>query len=109
MENYEIGHRIKTLRKSKGMTQEHLSEAINVSPHYIYEIERGLKQMSLETFISITHALDTSADYLLFGISACDRPDQNYSDQLDNLISSLSPQKREAVTKIVYTLLPLLK
>lgn len=109
MENDKIGYRIKTLRKSKGMTQEHLSEIINVSPHYIYEIERGLKQMSLETFISITHALEASADYLLFGMSAGDRPDLNYSDQLDRLTSSLSPQKREAVTKIINTLLPLLK
>lgn len=109
MENDKIGYRIKTLRKSKGMTQEHLSEAINVSPHYIYEIERGLKQMSLETFISIAHALDTSADYLLFGISAGDKPVSNYSDQLDSLIGSLSPQKRDAVTIIINTLLPLLK
>lgn len=109
MENDKIGHRIKTLRKSRGMTQEHLSEAINVSPHYIYEIERGLKQMSLETFISITHALNTSADYLLFGISGCDKPDPNHDDQLDNLISSLSPHKREAITRVICTLLPLLK
>ena len=53
MENDKIGQRIKTLRKSKGITQEQLSEEINVSPHYIYEIERGLKQMSLETFMSV--------------------------------------------------------
>ena len=109
MENDKIGHRIKILRKSKGMSQEHLSEAISVSPHYIYEIERGLKQMSLETFISITHALNASADYLLFGTSNCDIPDPDCTDLLDNLISSLSPHKREAITSILYTLLPLLK
>lgn len=109
MENYKIGQRIKLLRKSKGITQEKLSEVIDVSPHYIYEIERGLKQMSLETFISITHALNTSADYLLFGTSNYDNLDQSYNDQLDNLISSLSPHKRESITKIMYTLLPLLK
>lgn len=109
MENCKIGHRIKLLRKSKGITQEQLSEIIDVSPHYIYEIERGLKQMSLETFISITHALNTSADYLLFGTSNCDNFDQSYNDQLDNLISSLSSHKRESISKIICTLLPLLK
>lgn len=97
------------LRKTKGITQEQLSESINVSPHYIYEIERGLKQMSLETFISITYALNTSADYLLFGTSNCNNSEQSYNDQLDNLINSLSPHKRESITKIIYTLLPLLK
>lgn len=65
--------------------------------------------MSLETFISITHALNTSADYLLFGISNYDRPDLNYNDQLNNLIHSLSPHKREAITSVIYTLLPFLK
>lgn len=109
MENHEIGRRIKILRKTMGMTQEQLSEIINVSPHYIYEIERGLKQMSLETFVSITHALNTSADYLLFGTSGCDKSNQVQYDQLDRLIISLTPRKREAVAKVIYTLLPLLK
>lgn len=109
MENNIIGHRIKILRKSKGMTQEQLSEAINVSPHYIYEIERGIKQMSLETFMSITHALNTSADYLLFGASNCDKPVPNYDEQLNSIMESLPPHRREAITKIIYTLLPLLK
>lgn len=109
MENDKIGHRIKTLRKSKGITQEQLSEIINVSPHYIYEIERGLKQMSLETFISVTCALNASADYLLFGTSHCDSSDLGYDEQLDNMIRSLSPHKKESITKIIHTLLPLLK
>lgn len=109
MENNTIGHRIKTLRKSKGMTQEQLSEAIDVSPHYIYEIERGLKQMSLDTFISITHSLNTSADYLLFGTSNYEKSIPNDNEQLNNLIESLPPNKIEAITKIIYTVLPLLK
>ncbi len=109
MENDKIGQRIKTLRKSKGITQEQLSETINVSPHYIYEIERGLKQMSLETFISVARALNASADYLLFGTSHCDDPDSTGNEQLDNMIRSLSPHKKESITKIIHTILPLLK
>ena len=63
----EIGGRIKAQRKNIGISQEKLSEMIFVSPHYIYEIERGSKAMSLETLMNMSEALSLSADYILFG------------------------------------------
>lgn len=63
----EIGNRIKIERKNRGISQEILAELVNVTPHYIYEIERGMKAMSLETFINVSKALKLSADYILFG------------------------------------------
>lgn len=66
----EIGSRIKAHRKSMGISQEKLAEMIYVSPHYIYEIERGLKSMSLETLMNMSVALKISTDYILFGEKA---------------------------------------
>lgn len=66
MDLIEIGKRIKAERKSKNLSQERLAEEINVTPHYIYEIERGLKTMSLETLINLSKALDVTTDYILF-------------------------------------------
>lgn len=110
MNGYDIGQRIKTVRKSQNLTQERLAELINVSPHYIYEIEKGLKQMSLETFISITTALDISSDYILFGsVSNTDNHTRHSSDHLDILINSLNQKQRKAVTNILCTLIPFLK
>ena len=63
----EIGNRIKVERKNRGISQEILAELVNVTPHYIYEIERGLKSMSLETLVNVSKALQISADYILFG------------------------------------------
>lgn len=67
MELIEIGGRIKAKRKSVGLSQEKLAEIIFVSPHYIYEIERGTKSMSLETLMNLSKALKLSTDYILFG------------------------------------------
>ncbi|MDE5741385.1 MAG: helix-turn-helix domain-containing protein [Oscillospiraceae bacterium] len=67
MDMIAIGGRIKAERKRLGISQERLAETVSVSPHYIYEIERGMKAMSLETLINIINALEISADYLLFG------------------------------------------
>ena len=52
--NYvEIGKRIKIKRKELKLTQEKLSEIIDVSPSYVSEIERGTSISSLATIAKI--------------------------------------------------------
>ena len=63
-----IGSRIKAERRKVGLTQEGLSEIVNVTPHYLYEIERGMKAMSVETLMNLSEALELSVDYILYGI-----------------------------------------
>lgn len=75
MDLIEIGGRVKARRKSLGLSQEKLSEMVFVTPHYIYEIERGSKSMSLETLMNISKALGISADYIIFGDSSHGRSD----------------------------------
>lgn len=86
----EIGARIKAYRKSIGISQEKLAEMINVSPHYIYEIERGTKTMSLETFVTLSEALNLSTDYILFG---------NKKDDTVSLTVQLSKMDEEQRTR----------
>ena len=103
-----IGLRIKHCRKLKRLTQEEFSEIIDLSPHYIYEIERGSKAMSLPTLGKILETLDVSADYLLYGE---DFPDKGGppSDRLSLLIEELTPQRRDNLADIVTAMLPYLK
>lgn len=63
---YEIGKRIRKCREDLGLSQEAAAERCGISPSFYSNIERGVKIMSLETFVSICNALDLSADYLLF-------------------------------------------
>lgn len=60
-----IGKHIKELRKKRNMSQDKLSELIDKSPTYMSYVECGTKNMSLDTFVRIINALDTSADHLL--------------------------------------------
>ena len=83
MDLVEIGGRIKAQRKNAGISQEKLAEMTFVSPHYIYEIERGIKSMSLETLMSISRALHISTDYILFGNPPSEAP--SLSDRLGEL------------------------
>ena len=60
-----IGSRIKIAREKKGLTQEALSEIVELSPMHMSVIERGVKPTRLDTFIRIANALEVSADELL--------------------------------------------
>lgn len=106
MDLIELGLRVKQCRKNQNFTQEKLAEVTNVTPHYIYEIEKGLKMMSLSTLTDLSTALNTTTDYLLFGASSL--PDTN-ADRLNNLTKNLSMQKRESIADILEVTIPLLK
>lgn len=68
--NYvEIGKRIRVKRKEFGLTQEKLSEILDISPSYVSEIERGTSISSLSTISKISQTLDLSLDYLIYGVN----------------------------------------
>ena len=60
-----LGNRIRDARERKHLTQEYLSELVDISPTHMSVIERGVKGMRLSTFIKVTNALGVSADELL--------------------------------------------
>lgn len=99
----EIGGRIKAYRKSLGISQEKLAEMIFVSPHYIYEIERGTKSMSLETLINLSEALNLSTDYILFG----DNNDNAVS--LTEQLEKMNDKQRKRAESAFRLLLPYIK
>ncbi|MBI3377773.1 MAG: helix-turn-helix transcriptional regulator [Nitrospirae bacterium] len=53
----ELGKRIRTLRKLRGLTQEELGEKSGISYKFIGEIERGEVNPSLNSLIQIAKAL----------------------------------------------------
>ena len=53
-----LGGRIRELRKGLKMSQEQLSELIDVDPRYISRIERGNCFPSLETLENIARSLN---------------------------------------------------
>ena len=58
----KIGKRIQTLRKQKGFTQETLSEALNISTHYMSSLERGQYNVKPSLLVQIINILDCTAD-----------------------------------------------
>ncbi|HID1129825.1 TPA: helix-turn-helix domain-containing protein [Clostridioides difficile] len=60
-----IGQRIKIARIRKKLTQDTVSEMINITPSHMSNIETGKTSVSLQTLISIANVLGVSIDELL--------------------------------------------
>ena len=65
MNKLSMGDRIREARKKNGLTQEQLSERLEVSVEFVSKIERGLNMPSMQIFIKLVEILNVSADYLL--------------------------------------------
>lgn len=59
-----LGQRIKDLRTKKGLTQEQLTEQLNVGQRTLSKIERGNAFVSAETLTKLLTALDIGIDEL---------------------------------------------
>lgn len=59
-----LGQRIKELRTKKGLTQEQLTERLNVGQRTLSKIERGNAFVSAETLAKLLTALDVGIDEL---------------------------------------------
>lgn len=62
-----IGERIKTARKSEGLTQKQLGELSGTSEITVRQYERGTRQPRIEQLKRIADVLGVSAAYLLVG------------------------------------------
>ncbi len=69
-----LGARIRSARKSNGITQEQLGEVCSLSAAHIGHIERGTRIPSLETVFRIAEALNVSIDSLVFdSVQPCEK------------------------------------
>ncbi|MCL2188846.1 MAG: helix-turn-helix domain-containing protein [Defluviitaleaceae bacterium] len=68
--NYiEIGARISSRRKELHMTQEKLTEKINMSINQLSNIENSHSLPTIETLMKLCEALRVTPDYFLLGVS----------------------------------------
>ena len=98
-----IGKRIQEFRKKKGMTQEELSEIIDISPHSLSALERGIYNIKLETLVKILNTLDISADEVF-----CDLVNKSSavsSNRLSDRLDSLTKEEQKKILAVVDTMI----
>ncbi|OKP93172.1 transcriptional regulator [Paenibacillus sp. P3E] len=93
-----VGNRIRELRKAKGWTQEQLAEAASLHYSYIGGVERGDRNISLETLEKIIAAFKVPAIEIFRFEDETDR--RKALDEHMTLISDRSTEEIAALTKI---------
>lgn len=94
-----IGNNIKTLRLSKGMTQEQLAEKLDHSVNFVSLIELGKSGMSVITMLDICNILNIDVNCIFKGL--LDYRIKNRDQKLVDNILILSNDDREIVEKLV--------
>lgn len=72
-----IGEKIKNHRKIKGLTQQELGTKANIKQGYLGDVERGARNISLDSLERILDALDLKPSDL-FGYHEVDINNTNY-------------------------------
>ena len=65
-----IGERLRYRRTAMGYTQEHLAELADLHPTYIGQVERGEKNLTVESLEKICIALNYPMDELFYNLHA---------------------------------------
>ena len=94
-----LGNRVRDARERRHLTQEKLSEIVDISPTHMSVIERGVKGMKLSTFIKIANALDVSADELLQ--DELNHVTEVHSNILYGLINDLPPVEQKKMVHMI--------
>ena len=64
-----LGHRIRSLRKQKGWSQEAFASMCGLDLSYLHQIEQGENNLPCSTLLAIAEKLDTTVSALLEGIA----------------------------------------
>lgn len=70
----EIGLRIRTMRKSRGMTQEDLARSIDQSPSSITMYENGRREPDLETLEALADVFNVTLGSIVSGETRVSEP-----------------------------------
>ncbi len=99
----KAGARIKEQRKTLGLTQEELSEKIQITPSFFSQIETGNRKAGINTFVKISQELSLPLDYIFDN-----NINQLSSDRLGNTerkifhrLKRLSDKEKEFVLSMI--------
>ena len=103
VDNVRIGNIIREARTNMQMTQEQLSEAVDITPAFIGHIERGDRSLSLTTLAGIANILNIPMTYLFS--DNYPTPDEKTINDFTQLIEDRPQKTKIAVLDIVRTAL----
>ncbi|MEH7436740.1 helix-turn-helix transcriptional regulator [Neobacillus drentensis] len=99
----KIGERIREIRIKKGFTQEELAHQAFLHDRYIGKIERGEKNLSLESLLKITKVLDVTLGEFFNMVDPKIEISNNVLFELIDLLKDRSLEEQSDILSITKT------
>lgn len=90
--SWELGNAIRAARMKRGYTQDQLSEALDITPGHLQQMEGGRRNPSVPLLFQMMELLDFSVDALVF-------PERREEDVLH--LDGLTEDMRAALIRLV--------
>ncbi len=97
MNYFETGQKIRKYRREKGLSQEQLAEAVNISVTHMSHIETGNTKLSLPVLVEIAEKLQVSCDRLLFDRQPTEK---ERTENLFKILSDCSLEQIKLITDV---------
>lgn len=95
-----IGKRLRGYRAAQGLSQERLAERAGLHPTYIGQVERGEKNLTVESLEKIMRALGVPMAEV-FEVIEEQNEERNYPRQAYELLLARSPEQQESLINIL--------
>lgn len=98
-----VGDRIRRLRKDKGLSQEQLAELSGLHTNYVGQVERGEKNLTIETLQKVVVGLGVSLEEFFRYLDPMKRKDT--LGQIVEMLSERSAQDQVMALRVLQTVL----
>jgi len=99
----KVGERIRRIRKERNLSQEELAERSGIHANYVGQVERGEKNLTLETLEKIVLGLNISLEQLFRYLGPMENKDA--LTKIIELLSERSVDDHEMALKVLRTVL----
>jgi len=96
---YQIGQKVKAIRKRTGYTQEIFSEKIGIEPSSLSNIENGKSYPSMQTVLNIINIFNIAPeDFFAFDYFV---PSENIDEKIFEIIKRQPLNQKQLMYKII--------
>ena len=96
-----VGKRLRIYRLRSGLSQEQLAELAGFHPTYVGQVERGEKNLTLESLEKMCRALGVSFSRLFEGMSPLPEEEEDVPLKCYDLVNGMSTAAQERTLRIL--------
>ena len=98
-----VGRRIRSLRKTRGLSQEKLADLVGTSPKYLSRIETGRENPTLDLFLRLAKGLKVDL-YEIFQFEHEGKTPQRLRKKLESLVAAAKEEDLARLARVLEAL-----